>query len=110
MPEFQFRRQPAITRKIAEIKEADIRVRLVGKVIDRNESAIVLDDGTGTAEIVIEPETVNKAGDLDLHDFLRVFCRVIPLEKKIELRAEIIQDMTNLDVELYRKVFDKDGI
>ncbi len=106
MPEFQYRRQPAKPRKIKDVAENDIRVRLLGRVIDKTDSTIMLDDGTGTAEIIIEPETVNGAGEIELHDVLRVFCRVIPLESSIEFRAEIIQDMTGMDMDLYRKVFN----
>ena len=105
MADFKYRRRPAKPRKISEISESDIRVRVIGKVIDRKESGIVLDDGTASAEIVIEPETASNAGEIELHDVLSVICRVIPLDGRNELRAEIIQDMSNLDMELYRKVF-----
>ena len=97
---FQYRRMPAVPRKIADINpETDIRVRLLGKIIDRYEGTVVIDDGSGKAEVVAE-ENAGGVGS----DFVRVFCRVLPLETGYELRAEIIQDMSSLDINLNKKI------
>jgi hypothetical protein len=100
MPGFQYRRHPALARKIAEINpESDIRVRLLGKVADKSDSSFIMEDDSGRAEII--------ADDIDLifnkDDLVRVFARVLPLEDGFELRAEIIQDMSKLDMDLYKK-------
>jgi uncharacterized protein YdeI (BOF family) len=102
---FQFRRMPAVPRKIAEINaEKDIRVRLLGRVIDKYTGTVVLDDGTGKAEIIIEDANISfdniKSGDL-----VRIFCRVLPLETTYELRAEIIQKMDSMDMDLHKKIY-----
>jgi hypothetical protein len=100
MPDdFQFRRAPAILRKISEINpESDIRIRILGKVIDKTDGVIVIDDGSGNAEVVIEDRNA------DVDDVVRVFARVLPLETGYELRAEIIQRMNALDLNLFRKI------
>jgi hypothetical protein len=100
MPGFQYRRHPALARKIAEINpESDIRVRLLGRVADKSDSSFIIEDDSGRAEII--------ADDIDLifnkDDLVRVFARVLPLEDGFELRAEIIQDMSNLNMDLYKK-------
>jgi len=101
--EFQYRRAPAIQKNISDINEKDIRVRLLGRIIDKNDSLIVIDDGTGKADIVFDPELIDiKAGTGDI---VRIFTRVLPLEEGYELRAEIVQGMNGLDYELYKKVF-----
>ena len=85
-------------RKIADISpEKDVRVRLLGRVLDKTESTLVIDDGSEKAEIVIDV-----APDAE---FVRVFCRVLPLEQGYELRAEVVQPIDNLDIDLYKKVF-----
>ena len=35
---------------------------------------------------------------------VRVFGRVIPVENGFEMQGEIVQDMSQLDIELHRKV------
>lgn len=102
MESFQFKRAAAVSKKVTDINpEKDIRVRILGKVIDRTEDVIVVDDGYGKAEIIADRHNA------DVGDLVRVFARVLPLENGYELRAEIIQDMSRLDIELYKKVMDK---
>ncbi|MBS3054270.1 MAG: hypothetical protein J4431_01925 [Candidatus Aenigmarchaeota archaeon] len=98
MEPFQFKRAAAVSKNISDINpEKDIRVRILGRVIDRGEGVIVVDDGFSKAEIVTDSDKGN-AGDA-----VRVIARVLPLESGYELRAEIIQDMSKLDMELYKK-------
>jgi hypothetical protein len=97
---FQYRRFPAIPRTVDSINpEKDIRVRLLGKIIDSSNGTIVIDDGSGNAEVIIEENMSASTGDL-----VRVFCRVLPLETGYELRAEILQPMNGFDMDLYKKI------
>jgi hypothetical protein len=100
MPGFQYRRHPALPRKIAEINpESDIRVRILGRILDKKDSSFILEDDSGKVEIITDEEL-----SFNVADNVRVFARVLPLEDSFELRAEIIQDMNKLDMDLYRKV------
>lgn len=92
------RRLPAVSRQVAEIRPEDIRVSILGTVIDKQEGTLVIDDGTGRVHVTVE-EPITEAGRL-----VRVFGRVIPLENGAELHGELIQDMTGLDMELYKQV------
>lgn len=99
---FQYKRMVAASRKISDINpEKDIRVRLLGKIIDKYNGIVVVDDGTGKAEIIVE-ENIDK---INMNGIVRAFCRVIPLENGYELRAEIINNMSSLDIELYKKIY-----
>jgi len=101
MAEFQYRRQPASPRKVSEINpERDIRVRILGHVIDKSDGMLVVDDGSSKAEII-----TNEFDAFDIDDLVRVFCRVLPLEQGYELRAEVIQKMDKMDMDLYKKVY-----
>lgn len=95
---FEFRRQPAVIKKIAEINEKDIRVRISGIVLDSSNGMLIVDDGTGRAEIVSEIAAKDGA-------FVRAFTRVIPLEGRYELRAEIVQDLSAADRMLYKSIY-----
>lgn len=93
------RRLPSIERKIAEIQPEDIRIRVLGTVIDKQNDKLVIDDGTGKIEVIFD-EHVNA----DLKQMVRVFGRVIPIEDGFEMQGEIVQDMSQLNLELYKKV------
>jgi len=96
---FMYKRAPASPRRISEIvPEKDMRVQIIGRVIDKSDGALIVDDGSAKAEIVVD-ET-----DADINDTVRIFARVLPLEEGYELRAEIVQDMSGLDLDLYKKI------
>lgn len=99
----RFHRSPARHCRISNIDALkDIRVRLVGKVVDKQPGLVVLDDGSAQAKIVLDQELVDC---IALGDQLRIFARVLPLEVGFELRAELVQDFNSIDTALYRKVF-----
>jgi hypothetical protein len=99
----RFHRSPARYCKISDIDPLkDIRVRFLGKVVDKQAGLIVLDDGSTQVEIVLDQEFVDC---IALGDQLRVFARVLPLENGFELRAELVQDFNSVDAALYKKIF-----
>jgi len=90
-------------KKISEIDtKADTRVSLQGKVSSILENRFVLDDGSAKVEIVSEMiPGQNKQ--------VRVFCSVL----NEQLKAEVIQDLNNLDLDLFNKVkelYSKSGV
>lgn len=104
MPEitegFRYRRAPAVLKHISEINpEKDIRVRIFGRVLDRKDGVVVVDDGSSSAEIVVDDIEFVRTDDV-----VRVFARVLPLETGYELRAEVVQIMNDLDTQLLRKI------
>lgn len=94
------KRLPAKERLISEILPNDIRVRILGTVIDRGENSIVMDDGSGRLEIVTDGQSAETG------KMVRVVTRVLPLMEGFEARAECMQDMAGFDVELYRRARD----
>jgi hypothetical protein len=93
------RRMPSVKRKISEIKAEDIRVSILGTVIDKQGERIVIDDGTGKIDVAFD-----RVVEAEPKKLVRVFGRVIPMENGFELQGEILQDMSGLDLELYNKV------
>jgi len=93
-----FKRSPAVARTIAEMKPEDLRVRIVGTVIDKTGNTVAIDDGTGKIEVNFKEEIKTETGKL-----VRVFGRAIPTDSGFELEGEIIQDMSKLDMDLYKK-------
>jgi len=93
------RRIPSVERRINDIKSGDMRVRIIGTVIDKADDRIVIDDGSGKINIGFDAPV-----DLEINQIVRVFGRVIPIENGFELQGEIAQDMSKLDISLYEKI------
>jgi uncharacterized protein YdeI (BOF family) len=96
---FVKRRIPSVERRISDIMAEDMRVSLVGTIIDKQEDSIILDDGTGKITIGFDNPV-----DMETDQIVRVFGRVIPIEQGFELQGEIIQDMRGIDRELLKKL------
>jgi len=101
MPDEFQRRLASVERGIAEIKPGDIRVSILGTVIDKSKEGkmIVLDDGTGKINVNSESPM-----DAKLNQVVRVFGRAIPMESGFELQGEVVQDMSGLDMGLLKRV------
>lgn len=99
----RLRRLPARERCIKDITGEEFRVRVLGTIIDVNadSATALLDDGTGRAEILFaDPEQFNRIKE---GMRVRVLGRVRK-EENVEIEVEIIQDMSALDLELYKQV------
>ena len=95
--EFQ-RRLPSIYRKIAEVKQEDIRISFIGRVVDKQDNTLVIDDGTGKALVTLDQ------GDAELDSDVRVLGRVMHSEKGFEIQGEFIQKIGSIDIELFKKI------
>ena len=93
-----FKRSPAVARTVSEIRQEDVRVRIIGTVIDRTENAVALDDGTGKIDVNFKEPV--KA---ELNKLVRIFGKVVPTDSGFELEGEILQDMSKLDMESYKQ-------
>jgi len=92
-----------VERTIAEIEDTDFRVRVTGTVVDKSAEtqSVMLDDGTGRA-VVFFPDTA-QFEEAEEGRLYRVFGKVQKHEN-IEIEAELIQDMSRLDMNLFEQV------
>lgn len=95
------RRAPSEFRKIEDVEEDDIRVSVIGTIVDMTESKVVLDDGTGKIEASFDLS--KDLGEFEEGDMARVMGR--PTGNKLE--GEIIQDFEGFDVDLYQETLEK---
>lgn len=96
MPD-RFTKSPFKKVKIKEIPNEKY-VSVVGAIIKKDRNDVLLDDGTGQIEVVFGEDINFKEGDI-----VRVFGVAI----SGSLKGELIQDMSELDIKLYRESFDK---
>ncbi len=102
MPQDRDRRAAAVPRDITDIDpEQDVRVRVIGTVLEVREDSLVMDDGTGTAEVFVDADALT---DVNEGGRIRILGRVLPTPESFELQGEIVQDMSGLDTDLYERV------
>jgi len=96
------KRLPAVEKSIADISaDKDVRVRILGTVIETADQSLLMDDGTGKAEISWDaPE---ETAGLQRGQLVRVVARVLPLIDGYALRGEAIQRLEGFDLQLYKK-------
>ena len=93
------RRLPGTEKKISEIiPDGDVRVKLMGTVIDFGPNSIILDDGTGKVEIMFNEPIHARQGEL-----VNVITRIVPLIDGFECRGEAVQPLDGFDIDLYNK-------
>lgn len=104
------RRKPAQERWINELSDQDLqkRIRVLGSVVDlktiqdqdQDQIRAILDDGTGRIQVIIS-QTV----PLELGNKIRILGLLGKNEQnEYLLTADIVQDMSGLDIELYKRV------
>jgi hypothetical protein len=92
------RRAPAVEKDISDVTEEDIRVSVIGTVIKKDpiQYSMIVDDGTGSIIVL---------GDklFDVQTIVRVIGRPQTRGEPF-INAEIVQDFSDFDLELYKKV------
>jgi hypothetical protein len=96
----RMKRQPAVERRIGEIKSSDTMVRILGTALEVREGDFTLDDGEGQIVVIADPERVGQLRD---GQRVRVLGRIFKDPEPV-LQGEIIQDMDGLDLDLYARV------
>jgi hypothetical protein len=93
------RRMPSVFKKVSDIRPEDMRISVIGTVIDKADDGIVVDDGTGKIDVTLDSPT-----QVEVKALVRVFGRVFPSEGGFHIQGEIVQDMKGLDMQLLKKV------
>ncbi|MCJ7479095.1 MAG: OB-fold nucleic acid binding domain-containing protein [Candidatus Nanohaloarchaeota archaeon QJJ-7] len=100
-------RKPSVPREVEDIQpERDARVRVLGTVLEKRDDSLVLDDGTGTVEAFVDADDLKEVKE---GQRIRVFGRVLPTTDSFELQGELVQEMTDLDMDSYGQVKDEVG-
>lgn len=106
MPEEKIiRRAPSIHMRISELNQSGVRVAIVGTVVSKNSElgSFILDDGESS--ILVLTNNFDDFEQLKEGQFVRVLGRTWGTGDELELQADIIQDFSKIDKELFQKVF-----
>ena len=101
----KIRRSPAIDMQIKDLKENIGRVAITGTVVNKNSeiNSFVLDNGQ--EHILVLANNPAEFSKLEEGKFVRVLGKVWGQQNELEIQAEIIQDFSKVDKELFKKVF-----
>ena len=89
-------------RKISEVAKNDSRVSVIGKVIEVGNNSFVLEDETKRSEVFSDMP-------VEKDKLVRVYCSVV----EGQLKADVVQDLTGFDFNLFKKVeelYNKAGV
>ena len=99
-------------RKIPEINpDEDLKVNILGFVVDKKDDTIVLDDGSGKIKVFVDMPGMMER--IEINKVVRVFGSTLPTEDGFEVKADAVQDLSNLNINLYKKVeelYNKVGV
>lgn len=95
------RRMPTEWREIQDISPEDIRVAVIGTVVDIEGRVLMVDDGTGKLDIEFEsPEETEEFASGDK-------VRVVGRNRVESFEGEAVQDFSGFDPDLYSEVKEK---
>ena len=99
-------------RKINEINpENDFKVKVMGFIVDKKDNTLIIDDGSAKLQVFVD--LPNIIDTVNLNQLIRVFGSVLPTDEGFEVKADIVQDLSNLNINLYKKVeelYNKMGV
>ena len=101
-----------VKKKIEEINpETDLKVKIMGFVVDKKEDTLVLDDGSKKIKVFMDNPVISEK--INVNQLIRVFGSTLPTEDGFEIKADVVQDLSNLNIDLYKKVeglYNKMGV
>ena len=101
-----------VKKKIEEINpETDLKVKIMGFVVDKKEDTVVLDDGSKKIKVFMDNPVISEK--INVNQLIRVFGSTLPTDEGFEIKADVVQDLSNLNIDLYKKVeglYNKMGV
>ncbi|MBD3312262.1 hypothetical protein GF352_02280 [archaeon] len=100
------KRMVSVEKKIIDLTKDDSRVAVVGTVLSIDEESLVftIEDPSGQLTILTPTEDLIKG--LEVGGVARVIGMVLPYEEGLELRAEVVQDFSSLNPDLFKALHD----
>jgi aspartyl/asparaginyl-tRNA synthetase len=98
------RRAPAIITRIKDLNSDMGRVCILGTIVQKNNDigSVILDDGASSVLVLLNnPQDIEK---FQTGQTVRVMGKVWGSESEIEIQAEVVQDFSKIDRELYNKI------
>lgn len=100
------KREPSKQVTVKALSKDMKRIALVGTIVSKNDSILsfLVDDGTGTVNVIVND--ADMFSGLKEGQIVRIFGRIWGEEEDIEIQGDIVQDLSKLDMPLFKKVFN----
>ncbi|MCK4550490.1 MAG: OB-fold nucleic acid binding domain-containing protein [Candidatus Aenigmarchaeota archaeon] len=100
----EYKQLPAKEMKISDITSSNMRVRLTGTVISKEDNGFMLDDTTGAVKVICEKSTLLPIAEKSTVQALGWVS--VNANNEIEIRADIITNLIGLNLKLYRRTLE----
>lgn len=101
------KRNVAFEKRIKDISNNDIRVKVVGSIIEKDAvtNSIIIDDGEAKVRVLLNEELFKM---YDVGKVIRAIGIVVPAfeGEGFEIKGELLQDFSGLNNELYNKYLE----
>ena len=88
---------PYKEQNIKDLNSNTLKIAITGLIVSKSENMITIDDRTGSLPVLIDT-------DLPVNTFVKVYGILIPSDQGFELQGNLIQDLSKINQELYKKV------
>ncbi len=97
------RRNPSVEVQIADVKNTKGRIAVIGTVVNKNNElfSFILDDGK--AQVLVLTNNIDEFEQLEEGKLARVLGKTVGEGEETEILADVVQDFSGFDLELYRK-------
>jgi hypothetical protein len=105
MAEEGVRRSPSRPTAIKNLKSSEGRISITGTIISKNKdlSSFILDDGE--SQVLVLTKRVTDFENVKEGQFVRVLGKIWGEGDEVEIQADIVQDFSKIDKELYINLF-----
>jgi len=100
------KRNVAVERKIVDLSADDSRVTVVGTVLSIDSQSLIFSIEDPSGQLTVLAPTEELINKLKVGGVARVIGIVLPYEEGLELRAEVVQDFSELNKELFPVLHD----
>ncbi len=100
------RRGPSVEIPLASVKATKGHVAVIGVVVNKNPGtfSFILDDGT--AKVLVLTNNIDEFEKLDEGKLARVLGKTVGMGEETEILADVIQDFSGFNLELYKKALN----
>ncbi len=100
----EYKQLPAKEMKIQDLTSSNMRVRLTGTVISKEDNGFMLDDTTGAIKVICDKNALSHITEKSTIQALGWVSA--NANNEMEIRADILTNLNGLNLKLYRRTLE----
>ena len=89
---------------ISQINEEMLKVRIVGKIIEKDDDSVIIDDGTGAVRVRYNKDVVKELEKIEIGSITFIFGKVVKVGNDIIIFADFVREAEKFDLKKYKKI------